>query len=466
MVRTFVTSLFILLLATSGVLFWQWSVYSKDEVLNEKNHPSIVEQHIRIQQNEKTLQVSQTMSDLKKGNYKLENHLNVEIDVDGKKITDDTVSLKKDEKNITFNYSIPFNSKQNSMMLHDWALQLKNVKTNKAKVEMTVEGSRTGSWAALANQVGKTNKQYVDYYVFEGDGPVYPLYYQQGELNHEKIDDGPNIYYEKNYKPALKQVASMLKEFPTVKESVVILTSKHQEEINKNLLIINNVNNAQKLKNKISDLYVNTTFPFENEQEKWQQYILENLYTNKTDGSSKVNAMVDLIRKELYEPQIKSFIDVALSEDKPLTAARLDGILSNIKGKNTTFFQMNSNEKNSLIPLYYEDTRDVVVNGKSLQGKFYYQDEKLLLPFLPIMKLAGYTYDLNGDDHILLTKDEDSIRLYPNKNVFILNGIDYSLASAPLTIKNGEYYLHADWFKDIFGMTITEDDEKISIITN
>ncbi|MEH6944995.1 copper amine oxidase N-terminal domain-containing protein [Bacillus sp. JJ722] len=465
MVRTFVTSIFILL-ATGGVLLWQWNVYSKDEEIIEKNRQSVVDQHIQIQQNEETLQVSQSMSNLKKGKYKLENPSKVEIKVDGKKLSNNTVSIKEDEKNVTFNYSIPFNSKQRSMMLEDWALQLENVQTNKTKVEMTVESNRTGSWAAVADQIGKANKKYVDYYVFEGEGPVYSLYYQQGELHHEKMeDDGPNIYYEDSFKPAVKQVASKLGEFPDLQDSVVILTSKHQEGINQDLLMINDVNNAEKLNNQISQLYVNSTFPFKNEQEKWQQNILGNLYTNKSNGSPKTKAMVEILKKELYEPEIQSFIKIALAEEEPLTSARLDGILSNIKEKNTSFFQLNSNEKNSVIPLYYEDVREVVVNDKALQGKYYYQNDKLLLPLLPIMKEAGYTYDFISQDHILLTKDGESIRLYPNKNVFILNGIDYSLATAPLTIINDEYYLHADWLKDIFGMTVIEDEEKISIST-
>lgn len=466
MVRTFVTSILILLLATSGVLLWQWNVYSNDEEIIEKNRQSVVDQHIQIQQNDQSLQVSQTMSDLKKGDYKLENGFNLAVSVDGKKLSNDTVSIKEDEKNVTFTYSIPFNTKQKSIMLEDWALQLQNVETNKTKVEMTVQGNRAGSWAAVADQLGKANKKYVDYYVFEGEGPVYPLYYQQGDLRHKKMeDDGPNIYYEDSYTPAVKQVATMLGKFPELKDSVVILTSKHEEEINQDLLMINNVNNAKKLNEKISHLYVNSTFPFENEQEKWQQNILGNLYTNQSNGSPKTKAMVEIIKKELYEPEIQSFINIALSEEEPLTSAKLDGILSNIKGKNTSFFQINSHEKNSVVPLYYDDVREVVVNDKPLKGKFYFQNDKLMLPFLPIMKEAGYTYDLIAKDHILLTKDGDSIRLYPNKNVFILNGIDYSLATTPLTIMNGEYYLYSDWLKDIFGMTVIEDEDRISIST-
>ncbi len=463
MMRTLGISAFIIVLATSGMLLWQWEVHSKKEALDKESRAKTVQQHFRIQQNDESLRITQTMADVKKGKYTLENPLDAQVKVNGKKVSRNSVVVGKDDEDIVFQYTIPFNANQQSKMLKDWAMKLNNIKTTATRVEMTVEGKRTGSWAAAAEPVGAVKKEYIDYYVFEGEGAGYPLYYQQGDLQNQKVEGGPSIYYEASLEPAVKQVKSAFTEYPALKDCTVILTSKHQEEISKGLLMLKNANDAKDLDAKLADLYADSLFPFQNRHEKWQQEILVDLYNDSSVGGTKAKAMLAVLKEELYEPELHTFIEVAHGEGSPLTTGRLDGILSNIKGKNTSFFTLNQRQQSALVPLYYVDKRELRLNGKPLQKEVYDQDDRLLFPLPALLEAAGYACDSGNPDHILITKGGDALRLYPDKNVFILNGADYSVSSSPITKISGEYYIFNHWLEEIFGAVSVEEEEYISV---
>ena len=75
MVRRVFLSLTLLLFAITGMLLWQWEVYSEEQLENAKL-PN-VQQYVQIQHSSNELLVVQTIKNLKKGTYTIHNPLRV-----------------------------------------------------------------------------------------------------------------------------------------------------------------------------------------------------------------------------------------------------------------------------------------------------------------------------------------------------------------------------------------------------
>ncbi|WP_019242427.1 MULTISPECIES: stalk domain-containing protein [Bacillus] len=464
--KIFTTNIFIILLATSGILFWQWHVYSEEKESSSHLPISQVEQNVQVQHNSQLLQVTQKISNLQKGTYHIANPLKVKYTIDGQENATNILSVKDDMQTITFYYTIPVSLNDGSILLKDWVLKLDQSKTVKSTIEVVESNSNQGSWASDSTQVGYVNKEFIDYYVFEKEGPVPAIYYQMGNLKLSDNEAGPIIYYEEGMKPNVKKIASIFSEYPTLQNFVVVFTTKEKEQVTEQFIILNNADNLQHLNVKLSNIYLDSIFPFKNQQEKWQQKILNNLYSNKKSGTKKVLVMENVLRDDLTEEKLEKFIDSIMKTEKPLSSAKVDQILSTIKNKRTTFFSDNKNENKPLIPIVYFDLRKVTFNQKPIHAEMVYKDDSKLLPLKSILTADGFVYNQINQGHILLTKDGDSLRLYPGKNVFILNDTDYSVTSPPIVNIGNEMYIYNYWLEDIFGVIVLEEDNEIIVKTS
>ena len=160
---------------------------------------------------------------------------------------------------------------------------------------------------------------------------------------------------------------------------------------------------------------------------------------------------------------MQAFVDKVVQQEKPLTTAILDEALSTVMRKETAFFSLNKDESKPLSPLYYYNPKKIVVNNHAIQESVLYVKNDELMPFTSIIEQAGYEYSIMEDGHLLIINDEDSLRLYPNKNVVILNGKDYSTASSPITMINNRVYIYEYWLTDLFGLDVSEEEDIIVI---
>ena len=68
MVKKLFTGIVILLLTTVGILFWQWNVYSEEEL-----YLVDIEEQYRLNQTDQDLIVKQIVSNLREGSYAISN---------------------------------------------------------------------------------------------------------------------------------------------------------------------------------------------------------------------------------------------------------------------------------------------------------------------------------------------------------------------------------------------------------
>jgi len=458
MVKKVFTGIVILLLTTVGILFWQWNVYSEEELYLV----DIEEQYI-LNQTDQDLIVKQIVSNLREGSYAISNPLNVTYTINGKDNHTDLLIVKEDLAAITFEYIIPFDATVESQLLIDWALQLENVQPTKTKLEITVEGNREGSWAAMAEKEGRAKKEYIDYYVFESSGPVFPLFYQKGELGYTAIDHSINLYYEKTDTLDIEQLSSYILNYPTMHHSTVIITNKHKAQSGNGLFILNHSNDLSDLKKELDHLYVDSMFPFENPEEKWQQHILGNLVNDEQLGGQKVEQMVALLKEELLEKEIKSFVDLAIQSTEPLTSESLDETLTAVTSKKTDFFKMNSKEEEQVKALYFYSVKSLVVNGVKLDGRAVYDDAQMLFPLKEVAEKLGFEFSRTERSSVVLSNGVETFRFFPDKNVFILNGTDYAAQTIPIKTINEQIYMPDQWLEDLIKVTVLKDEESIII---
>ena len=146
MVRTVFLSLTLLLFAITGMLLWQWEVYSEEQLENAKL-PN-VQQYVQIQHTSNELLVVQTIKNLKKGTYTIHNPLSVTYSVENAEGVKSSLVVKETQEDVEFHYRLPFEGSGSGRLLLDWAIQLEGVTTDYFKVEITVGTGQSGSWAA------------------------------------------------------------------------------------------------------------------------------------------------------------------------------------------------------------------------------------------------------------------------------------------------------------------------------
>ena len=171
------------------------------------------------------------------------------------------------------------------------------------------------------------------------------------------------------------------------------------------------------------------------------------------------------LEQNLTEEEVNSFLKRVLRQNQLLSTAILDEILSSVKGLSTSFFSLNKEENKPVVPLYFSDQRIIVIDGQRLQSSMIYYKGQSWMPLMDIVEKAGYSYSIMNDGHVLLTKDSDSLRLYPEKNVFILNGVDYSVPTNPVTALKDELYIQEGWITDIFDFKVMKEEGRITIST-
>jgi hypothetical protein len=467
MMRTFLTSMLLLMMAIGGMLFWQWNVYSKKEGSPVQEKKLLSEQVLIMSDENRALNIKHTIKKIQKGSYKLLNPLNVDIKCENPKAceitTDGQLLVKKYSSEVTFRYSIPFASNARAFLLQNWAIQLNGIEMGKTRVELTLKFNRKGDWGAGGQLIGKTKKEYINYYVFQNDGPIFPIYHQVNELAYNKISDKIHVYYDTSIPFERDKLEKVLTDLPQFSSATVILTNQHKEVMDDTFMILPAMPNYQALSEKLFVRHIEKIFPFKNKNEKWLQSVLANVMYNKSFGGEKVKLLTATLRKELGANGIETFADTVKNMKKPLSAVSLDDAFSKVKGLKTHFFSQNHRENTPFYPLRYEDNRKILVNRNVIKDGLIYFENKRLYPFQQVVTMLDYEYSVIDQNQILLSKNDNLLRFFLNENVFIYNEEDYGVRTNPLTKIGNKIYIEEEWLQDLFGVTIKNQADTILI---
>ncbi|MGN1401783.1 MAG: stalk domain-containing protein [Bacillus sp. (in: firmicutes)] len=452
MMKQLATSALTIVLATGGMMLWQWNVHSKQE---DANRAEDVEQHIQIEQRENSLQVTQRITGLGEGMYPIKNPAAVQYYMEGTERPSGRLLVISEGSEPVLRYELPFDGGKSFELLEDWALMIGgDVITVRTRVDITVPSGQQGHWAAAGSLAGEVRKQFIDFYQFEREGPAFPLLYNQRDWDYKELKSGAFLYDDGTVKLDVEAFDRMLMEYWPNDGTVYIFT-KHHRQNQQELLCI--YNDSADLEKKLEAAYMDERVPFKGEQAKWQQAVIVNIAEDRQIGNAKSHAMAEELKKQLPEEEFLEFSEEVLAGEGPLDSAILDWHLSEAAGKRTSFFSDNKSAGTRLSPLYFLKAEPIYVEGAEIDGAVVELSDEELFPAREILEQAGYTMDYIDRKEVFVAKEGYNLRLFPDELVFIMNGTDYSVITPPVIDLDGRLLISESWLLELFGGMVEKD---------
>lgn len=473
--RTSFFMLTILATAISGMLFWQWTAYSKNNTSGQPLETENVQQRITVESISSGLRVSQTIEGLTvKNEYKITAPKDASewncLDSKGntcKSKDKNSNSFQPENGKLRIVYTIPLQNNQSTILLDDWTAKLENVSSILTRVEIIDSAKREGTWVAGAPLVGSKRLDLIHYVVFEKTGEAFPIYYENTSLQSSKVSQTMTVYSHNN-------VNTIDYQFPVLKKLVqspyttIIYTNRTRELIRDGFIIVGENVSKENLERKVIYQYYFGKFANLQAGEQWAIDLVASATQNVQPQSKRANEVLNELKRQLTPDEFKEFFDTITKKNIKWNYDKLDQLLSSVKGKKTHFFVLNRNESMTLIPMYFIDSRRVRIDGKiNKHIEIVYEDGKKLYPIDETLKGLGYDVKFLDNDHmLLLNKKGSSYRFYLNRSIFMFNEDNFGLLENPLTVMNGKLYMEDKWLQYLFKVLISESDQEIQVTSS
>lgn len=464
--RKFAIIAFLFLLSmVGGLLLFQWNNYS--EQINEQTSEKIaVDQHIIVESKTNKLQVKQTVDGLSpEHSYQLiipDNISEWTCTTDDNKscqIEKNQLTVEQNDRTVTFSYFIPFKKESESLLLDHWAISMQQVAFKNTKVEVVESVRRAGSWIAGAPLVGFEKFDFIDYFVFEGENGLFPLYWQSKRLTSIHHQDEFNLFMKEGSTYSLNTSCDFLSKLPNFPYTTVVVTDTHAPVRKKGLMITNKPPMGIELDRQLALQYYlqRSTVKYDD----WLYDLLVAHLIGVDVESKKGKQVMQELNDSLSASERQTLFEHITLDNSSYSIEEMDEVLSKIKGLPTTFFKQNMDHVDT-VPLYFVDSKKVSINNKQMDLDVIIRNKTRFFPFIETMKGLGFEVE-HLSEQILLNKEKMSMRFFIDKNIFILNEEDYGLLEKPLVDINGEIYIEQKWLRTIFDVNMNEEGNLIRI---
>ncbi|WP_158318782.1 stalk domain-containing protein [Robertmurraya kyonggiensis] len=462
------TLLIVLCSFIGGMLFWQWHVYSDYDQPNEQAEQA--EQELTVESKGDQLNITQRIEGLQSGkeyrisfpdsipNWSCEN-------ADGKicnSIDENPASFVAENHSIILRYQIELKEK-NTFLLNEWMGQLPDVEISHTTIKVIDSARREGSWIAGFPLKGFNELELIDYYVFAGEGDSGSLYWHSEPLTKITDQNGLQFFAQGN-KNKQDYPLESLKKISNITGISVIFTNSFQETNGNGLMVANPDIKNELLERKIVYNYFLEKAPTLPLEEKWLIDALTSLFLGQQSNVPKGNELISEMNRVLAKEETENFVNAVIKEDS-ITPEILDELIGTIKEKNTHFFTLNKNEDTKLVPLYFNDARKVVIQGKIQEDiEVLLMNDEKLVPFIDTMTALGFEAKVLADQEtILLDNGNNNYRFYISQNIFLYNEADFGLLENPLQVINGTVFIKVKLLPELFKANIEETENEIKI---
>ncbi|MFO1445783.1 hypothetical protein KDN24_21810 [Bacillus sp. Bva_UNVM-123] len=451
----------------SGMLFWQWKAYSKQNIPDENFEK--VKQEIVIKTEEDHLLVTQKIIGLTANKEYTMTVPDSLFDWTCKK-ADGKVCESNDENphtflpdnnEMVFQFLVQMPNKNSAFLMNEWTTLVHDVNVTRTSIEIVDSDKRDGSWVVGAPLKGYKKMDLIDFYLFSNIGEAPSLYWQPNKLQYTEAETGIDLYVEQSGQKSgfeFKEMKDLLG-FPYV---AVILSDQYKGINGKGLLISSpNITDAE-LKRKLVHYYFEKKYNMNNH---WLLDIFTSYMIEQPPSTEKGKLIVKELNTHLSEEEMQTLFELALNSNEAITTQKMDHFIEQIKEVNTRFFLLNNDDSKPFFPLYFYDDRKVVIANKEVKEiEVIIDNGKMLYPFIDTMKSLGFELKILPDQEtILLMKENNSYRFYLNSNIFIYNEEDYGLLESPLLNMNGNIYMSKQWIQTLFNVSFEENEEEIKL---
>ncbi|WP_144460691.1 hypothetical protein [Siminovitchia fortis] len=445
------------------ILIIQWKGYTSVKDAATLN----IEQTFSVRHTHDEFAVKQVIANLPEGMYSVRFPAKaMEIDCKSGEdkacrwVNGSNSKLKAKDETLTFSYKLKAPKKVSGLLLEDWGAIIEEAPNITTRIQLTEHNWRNGTWAAGAELAGMEKMEAIDYYVFETEDRVPPLYWQENALAPMEMNQHLTIYSEG--KPPLN-TSVFQKLVPD--EKLFIIMSGHAKELAETGKLIIVPKNKKNVEEELARLLLERKLSFRKGNE-WIPDLIASVMLDTPAHNNKVEKMRKTMLSVLTEDQIERWLESSLSAgSEMITSEMLDELLEDTAGIKTDFFQKNADMGKAFQPFYFLDRRKIYIEGRKAEDiKILFQNDRTYISFIPLIKKLGFRIlDSSKPDEMMIEKNGDKYHFVFSKKLFAKNGQQFGFQKNPFFTDQNEIYLDAAALKGLFDLEVKENSDEINI---
>lgn len=458
----FAAFIFSILLFINGILLsFQYHVFSTNSDSQEKAFSYA--QDIEVTYRGNAFLVKQTFTNLPEDKIQISwpeksKGKACEISEDGEKnkkgcsrLTEQLNSFKAgDQSTQTITYQIPLgkNGLESNKLYKDVFVGLKNGIATVSNVQIVDEKRKGGHWFTGLPKIGEKSLKLVDYSYFIGSGQVYELYWTK--QMKKKVFDGTEFsIYTNKFTPV--NFTSALKNMKVLEGGHIDIIESSKKENGSRILFTETLKKT-KLQEKIVVSQIKEQYQF-SKTNKNLPILVASFSLDQSLGSTKEKEMVRVLNEQFNTEQRENW-KYGLDELKgeKIDSNILDDLLSKTLNDKTSYFKLNETSGSKVVPLLFEEKRDLYLNTKKLSDvKIILRDGEILYAANPMLNHLGYKTSI-GKNGYYVEKSGRKLRFPEQKYKFYVDNqmrVDY-IGAGPIVEVGGTYYIEESWMIRVF----------------
>lgn len=457
----------VLLLIVSGLLFFQYQVYS--DKLETGQGEFTYTQEIEIEYRNQKLDIRQHFKNLPNQTIEINwPHLAtnpdcfLESEQSCERLSEDKSKFDVgDSRSQSLSYIIPLDGGLKSgQLLKDIFASLNNGTVSYSIIHISTDSQLAGQWATGLPLIGQQSLSLVNYVMFSGQGDVKEIYFQSNGMTLQHSSDEISIYsntvIDESLREQIKNIQFLNEEHITIVKGENLTGEQGERILFLNDFTLSDLNQSVIL-SQIDSLY-----DFES-QPSWIKEVVASFITGSLPGESKSTQIVNELMNTMSDKQLNSWITMLEQlKGKKITPTILDEKLSEVFKLYTEFFTLNTATED-LYPLQFSDSRKLMVNENYTEDvQLVYEDGLLYYSSDEILALLGYQVS-EGPNGYYVDSELRKFRFPENYNFYVFNQRRYDAISSPIIKIMGKRYIEESWLQRLFLVEIEKNDNDIII---
>ncbi|MCP1143918.1 RNA polymerase II [Lysinibacillus endophyticus] len=459
----------VLILVISGMLFFQYQVYS-DKVETREDHFTYT-QEIEITYRNDSLDIRHHFKnlpnqviDIQWPKLAVNPDCFIEAENTCKRLSEDKTKFEIGENHSqSLSYIIPLNNGiKSNQLLKDIFVSLKLGEVSYSTVHISTEKDVKGQWITGLPEVGQQTLSLVNYSMFGGKGPVSELYYNANNLIQQDPIDNVSIYSKK---PLTKDFTTKLKELNFLNENhIVLVEGENVSKLQGKRILFLKDFTTNVLYRQVILSQVKAQFKF-NESPIWLYETVASFLAGTTIGGEKSTEIVNTLTHQMTDTQLANWLQRLNDlKGKEISTKILDEALSEVFGIHTNYLSMNEST-NEVFPFLFNDNREILVNSHLQKDiNVIFKDGQILYSADALLKHLGYEAS-NGENGYYVHSKERNFRFPENHGFYVYNERRYNTVSNPIVRVAGINYIEETWLQKLFTVEIMKKDDSITIKT-
>lgn len=388
----------------------------------------------------------------------------IEGDVNCSRLSDDLTTFEKGEASKqTVSYEIPVKEPLSNQQLWKGVFALlSNGKAGSSIVHVTDETKAGGMWITGLPVIGKKTMTLVDYTLFNGSGSIGDLYWQKEVLPTVYKDQQLSLYARQPIEEEVRQ-ALITNNSPNANHHISVIESINGENLHANRLVFIPTANLPNFEEELIIRSVQGQYAF-SANALYSLETIASFLTNQAVGSQKSKAMYESLVAYMTKAQKEEWINQLLNrKGQTISPELLDEWLTEILNLKTSFFVINEQSANELLPLLFEETRSIFINELEIKDMtIIFSNGRVLYSVKPMLSLFGY--EMRETKNSFYIQNAARAFRFPMKEPFyVFNERRYDALSKPIEKIGESYYIEESWLIRLFLIDIQKEENRINI---